>query len=185
MPSVMRMTIRTTLLLVGAAALLACSKDRAPAASDPAFEKKWAELAKAGVDVEYIEDDRAEGLMGSVRRASRTKEAPPPPSAVAAAGGLPQQLTSEEIQRVIRSNLAAVKGCYVAMARTGAAPSGKAIVTFTVDGAGKPQGVRVDAPTFTGTRLPTCLSSQISFWTFPRSQNGGGTVSYPFVFVGG
>ena len=155
--------------------------------ADPEFEKKWAALAQAGTDVAYIEDDRAEGLMGNVRRASRVKaEAPAAsPATPQAVAGLPEQPSGEEVQRIIRGNIMAVRGCYMNMARTGQAKSGKAIVSFAIGADGRPASVRVDAPTFRDTPLPSCVTSQIARWAFPKSQKGGGSISYPFVFVGG
>jgi hypothetical protein len=166
---------------------LACAKKAAPAASgNPDFDKKWAELAQQGIDVSYIEDDRGEGLMGNVRRASRVKADPPPsePAAAPNPSGLPDQPPGEQIQSIIRGNLMAVRGCFMSMARTGQARSGKAIVSFTIGADGKPAGLRVDAPTFVDTPLPGCVTAQVSHWEFPKSQRGGGQVSYPFVFVG-
>jgi hypothetical protein len=165
-----------------------CTKKAAPVA-DPDFDKKWAELAQTGIDVAYIEDDRGEGLMGNVRRASRVKSEPPAVVAGEAnagnPGALPAQPSGEQVQRIIRGNLMAVRGCFMSMARTGQARSGKAIVSFTIGADGKATGLKVDAPAFTGTPLPGCVTAQISHWEFPKSQRGGGQVSYPFVFVGG
>ena len=159
------------------------------ATSDPEFDKKWAALAQAGADVAYIEDDRGEGLMGNVRRASRVKAEAPPvltgPAAAQAVAALPEQPAGEEVQRIIRGNLMAVRGCYMNMARTGQARSGKAIVSFSIGADGRPASLHVDAPAFSDTPLPGCVTAQISRWSFPRSQKGGGSVSYPFVFVGG
>jgi len=157
--------------------------------SDPEFDKKWAALAQAGTDVAYIEDDRGEGLMGNVRRASRVKADPPQvlaaPAGDQALPALPEQPAGEEVQRIIRGNLMAVRGCYMNMARTGQAKSGKAIVSFSIGADGRPASLRVDAPAFNDTPLPGCVTAQISRWSFPKSQKGGGSVSYPFVFVGG
>jgi outer membrane biosynthesis protein TonB len=157
--------------------------------SDPEFDKKWAALARTGADVAYIEDDRGEGLMGNVRRASRMKAEPPPvltgPAGPEAVAALPEQPAGEEVQRIIRGNLMAVRGCYMNMARTGQARSGKAIVSFSIGADGRPASLRVDAPAFSDTPLPACVTAQVSRWSFPKSQRGGGQVSYPFVFVGG
>jgi outer membrane biosynthesis protein TonB len=156
--------------------------------SDPEFDKKWAALAQAGTDVAYIEDDRGEGLMGNVRRASRVKAEAPvlaAPAGDQVLAALPEQPAGEEVQRIIRGNLMAVRGCYMNMARTGQAKSGKAIVSFSIGADGRPASLRVDAPTFNDTPLPGCVTAQISRWSFPKSQKGGGSVSYPFVFVGG
>jgi hypothetical protein len=169
---------------------VSCAKKSAPAAaSNPEFDKQWTELARAGVEVSYIEDDRGEGLMGNVRRASRVKaEVPAGAAAEAKAGNpeaLPEQPSFEQVQRIIRGNLMAVRGCYMSMARTGQTRSGKAIVSFSIGADGKAAGLKVDAPSFVDTPLPGCVTAQISHWEFPKSQRGGGKVSYPFVFVGG
>jgi hypothetical protein len=157
--------------------------------SDPEFDRKWAALARTGADVAYIEDDRGEGLMGNVRRAARMKTEPPPvltgPAGPEAVAALPEQPAGEEVQRIIRGNLMAVRGCYMNMARIGQARSGKAIVSFSIGADGRPASLRVDAPAFSDTPLPACVTAQVSRWSFPKSQKGGGQVSYPFVFVGG
>jgi len=157
------------------------------ASADPEFDKKWAELAQAGAEVAYIEDDRGEGLMGNVRRASKVKAELPgeAPSQAEAAAVLPPAPSGEEVQKIIKGNLMAVRGCYMNIARTGQGRSGKAIVSFAIGADGKPAAVRVDAPSFVDTPLPACVTSQVSRWSFPKSQKGGGSVSYPLVFVGG
>lgn len=171
---------------------LGCSKssgrgEQSPGSGDPEFDKKWAALAQSGLEVAYIEDDRGEGLMGNVRRASRVKADPPAlvPGPSGAVDILPEQPSGDEVQRIIRGNLIAVRGCYMTMARSGQAPTGKAIVSFMIGADGKPATVRVDAPNFRDTPLSNCMTAQIERWAFPKSQKGGGVVSYPFVFVGG
>jgi hypothetical protein len=173
---------------------LGCSKSPPPnrgeqgkTSVDLEFDKRWATLAQSGLEVAYIEDDRGEGLMGNVRRASRVKSDPPAlvPGPAGAVDILPAQPSGDEVQRIIRGNLIAVRGCYMTMARSGQAPSGKAIVSFVIGADGKPSTVRVDAPNFRDTPLSNCMTAQIERWSFPKSQKGGGVVSYPFVFVGG
>jgi hypothetical protein len=182
-------------VVVGVGALLllsgglACSKRATQAGTvSPEFDKRWTELAQAGTEVAYIEDDHGEGLMGNVRRASRVKAEPPavvPSEApVGNEAALPEQPPGEQVQKIIRGNLVAVRSCYMSMARTGQARSGKAIVTFAIGADGKPARLQVDAPSFQDTPLPGCVTAQVSRWEFPKSQKGGGQVSYPFVFVG-
>jgi len=176
-------------VLLASSLFAACAKKPAPAVpSNPEFDRQWAELAAAGIEVSYIEDDRGEGLMGNVRRASRVKAEPPAAQAKESAanpGALPDRLAGEQVQRIIRGNLMAVRGCFMSMARTGQARSGKAIVSFSIGADGRPTGLKVDAPAFADTPLPGCVTAQISHWEFPKSQRGGGQVSYPFVFVSG
>ena len=185
----------TAVVLVGGLALFGCSKGggtsgagtapaaapAAPAATgNPEFDQKWAALAAKDVDAFYVEDDRGQGLMGNVRRAR--EEAP-------AAADKPMAATSnlsqQQISQVIRQNLPGVKACYLRISREGEQRSGKAIVSFDVGPGGDVRDTKVDAPTFQGTSLPTCVSAMVSHWAFPKSQSGGLAISYPFVFVGG
>jgi hypothetical protein len=166
-------------------ALVGCAK-KAPepaAAASPEFDQKWSSLAQKDLDVFYIEDDRGEGLMGNVRRARAEKGEQEVQAARPVAP--PQSLSSEEMQHVIKQNLPGVRACYLRIAREGSQRSGKAIVSFQVGPAGDVQDTKVDAPAFTGTSLPNCVSGTVSHWAFPKSQKGGVAISYPFVFVGG
>lgn len=191
--------VSVTLLAVSVPALLACSKTEAPAppigppaaaTADPQFDRRWADLASKGVETLYVEDDRGQGLMGNVRRAANSvPPAPPPPPAAAGAPAaenapLPAEPRGDDVDKVIRQNLAAVKSCYLVAARTGRAASGKAIVSFTIGADGQVTEVKVDAPAFTLTGLGRCMTAQVNRWAFPRSEKGLAQVSYPFVFVG-
>jgi hypothetical protein len=175
--------------------LLACNREREQSLGtivvgtkpDPRFDEAWRALAARGdeeADVFYIEDDRGEGLMGRVRRAARSVPTPPPPPSPAVAGE-PEQPTGSDVASVIRSNLGAVKACYLRMTREGRMLSGRAILSFTVESNGSAGNVRVDAPAFADTELPRCMTAEVQRWSFPRSKRGGLAVSYPFVFVGG
>lgn len=181
-----------------------------PAAA--AFASQWRELSAR--EVFYIEDDGGQGLMGRVPRSDHLPEKPgfaqnegpgegadlhpvrpPVPTlpfagAPAAAPGhapdgkLPEALTLTEVSSVVRRNLGGVRVCYLKLARTGSGVSGRAIVSFSVEPAGKVNQVRVDAPVFQDTSLPDCVYQQVKRWSFPQTQKGGATVQYPLVFVG-
>jgi hypothetical protein len=43
----------------------------------------------------------------------------------------------------------------------------------------------VDAPAFSASHLPACVSARAKQWTFPKFTEGPKKFSYPFVFVGG
>jgi hypothetical protein len=183
-------------VVVGGLSLLGCAKSgsgagapaappvAAPTAAAPSaeFDQKWAALASKEVDAFYVEDDRGEGLMGNVRRARHEQ----PPAADKGEALAPQaNLSPVAIQQVIRQNLPGVKACFLRISREGEQRSGKAIVSFDVGPAGDVRDTKVDAPSFQGTSLPSCVSGMVSHWAFPKSQSGGLAVSYPFVFVGG
>jgi hypothetical protein len=161
---------------------------QAHAADDPSFDRAWTSLAKKGVDTYYIEDDRGEGLMGNVLRAQggALAMAPDLQASLRQPGGqaLPLSPSPDEVQKLIRQNLGGVKSCYLRVTRDGEPRSGKAIVSFQIGASGHVEELRIDAPAFSGTSLPTCVTGQISHWIFPPSQKGGLAISYPFVFVG-
>jgi outer membrane biosynthesis protein TonB len=179
--------MRSTLVAISLGVLLGCAKQAkevpAAAAPNPAFDQKWASLAQKDVDVFYIEDDRGEGLMGNVRRAR--KDPAGDDKGGRDPGAPPATLSQEEVQRVIRQNLPGVRACYLRIARNGDQRSGKAIVSFEIGAGGDVKDTKVDAPSFEGTSLPGCVSGTVSRWSFPKSQQGGMAISYPFVFVGG
>jgi hypothetical protein len=122
--------------------------------------------------------------MGNVRRA-RHGSNDALNAKVEVASGTPATLSQEQVQRVIRQNLAGVRACFLRIGRDGDQRSGKAIVSFEIAAAGDVRDTKVDAPAFAGTSLPSCVLGMVSHWVFPKSQKGGLAISYPFVFVGG
>lgn len=110
--------------------------------------------------------------------------APAPAGAAVSADGLPEMPNDQEVLDVIRQNVAGVRACYLRLQRGGVHVSGKAMVSFLVSGQGHATDLRVDAPSFAGTTLQSCVTQQISRWVFPKSRKGIGPISYPFVFVG-
>jgi hypothetical protein len=160
---------------------------RLGAKTDPKFDQAWRALAARGdeeADVFYIEDDRGEGLMARVRRSPRTVPPPPPPGTTPPPAGEPEQPSGEAVSATIRSNLPAIKACYLRLTRQGTTLAGRAILSFTVEKEGRASNVRVDSPVFAESELPRCMTQQVTSWSFPRSRRGGFEVSYPFVFVG-
>ena len=160
-----------------------CEKRTTPA-PDPEFSAEWNALARKGLAPFYVEQDRGQGLMGSVHRAAALgpeadKPVEPAPTAI------PTVLADQDVMRVIKVGLTAVKHCYLAEEHSGNTASGKAIVTFKIQPTGSVQEVRVEAPAFQGSKLPACLSGRIRGWQFPKFSGEPMTVSYPFVFMGG
>ncbi len=163
--------------------LAAACKGGAPtAAGDPAFERKWSALAQEGGEPAVIESDlHGAGLMGELRRATDHARGP----MLAADQPLKGPLPDEQVVRVIRSNLAAMKGCYQLAEKAGGVGSGKAIMSVEIQPSGAVSAVEVDAPAFRASSLPGCMSDRARAWTFPRFTQGPKRFSYPFVFVGG
>jgi hypothetical protein len=171
----MRFIVLGTLLVTG------CQKGAAPTAKgDPRFDAKWHDATQS-IEPAYIESQRGGGLMGEVRRALDPTVSDDLMAARIVRGPLPDL----DVVSVIRRNLPAVKSCYEAEERAGTVGSGKAIVSITIESAGVVSDVAVDAPAFSASKLPQCLSTRAKAWTFPKFTQGPKRFSYPFVFVGG
>jgi hypothetical protein len=165
---------------------LGCNKSsepaKAPVVSDPAFDTQWAALEK-GAEPMFIEGEtHGAGLMGEVRRAVDPIAEGASPIAKDPIKG---QLPDNDVLKVIRANLGAVKACYQIEERSGSVGSGKAIVSLQIDSSGSVANVKVDAPAFQESHLPQCVGSRAKGWTFPKFTEGPKSFSYPFVFVGG
>jgi hypothetical protein len=170
----MKRLVLATVFLVAA-----CAKKPA---TDAKFDEKWSELTKGDAEPAFIEGElHGTGLMGEVRRALPPSTEKLHDAAAAFQGPLPDP----EVVRVIRSNLSAVKGCYAIEERNGTVGSGKAIVSIEIDPTGTVANVKVDAPAFSNSGLPNCVSTRAKTWTFPKFTSGPKKFSYPFVFVGG
>jgi hypothetical protein len=177
----------TRLFLLGAwvsLSMVGCKSESASAPvakADPAFDRQWTELARGGSEPVVIESDvHGAGLMGELRRAADS-----PAGSVLATDPLKGELPDDQVVRVIRSNLAGVKGCYQVAEKASAIGSGKAIMSVEIQPTGEVSSVRVDAPAFTASPLPGCMSERARSWTFPKFTQGPKRFSYPFVFVGG
>jgi hypothetical protein len=163
--------------------LAACKTEpAAPPSTKGAFDEQWAALEKGGAEPAFIESGaHGAGLLGEVRRAAE-----PLPEDGIVKKEFTGPLPDKEVVAVIRSNLAAMKGCYAAEERAGTVGSGKAIVTLEISAGGTVAGVRVDAPAFSASNLPNCLSARAKAWTFPKfTAKEPKRFSYPLVFVGG
>jgi hypothetical protein len=169
------------ILMLGVCLAAAC-KSGEQGTAPTGFDQKWAALANAGADPAVIEGDSGgTALVGELRRATDQ----PTGALIAGADPMKGQLPDEQVVRVIRSNLAGVKGCYQVAERTGSVGSGKAIMSVEIQGNGEVSSVSIDAPAFQSSTLPGCMSDRAKSWAFPKFTQGPKRFSYPFVFVGG
>jgi hypothetical protein len=169
-----------SVLAVAAACNKGTNGSSSKVAGNAQFDEKWKAITGGGEEPLYIESQKGGGLMGEVRRAVD------PSRDVAAPGQIIQGPLPDPVAAgVIRRNLPAVKGCYEVEERAGTVGSGKAIVSLEIQESGSVQNVSVDAPAFSDSKLPDCISRNARNWTFPKFTSGPKKFSYPFVFVGG
>ena len=176
-----------TVIVLATAALLTSSCKRGPA-EDPRFAAAWKQLMARGDEVLVVGDEAAgAALLDSIHRSGRHHRRPdaqapaavPSPATAAAA-----QVPDQDLMRVIRTGLGGLKQCYRLCEASTSDGGGKAIVHFTILPTGSVQAVSVDAPSFSESRLPSCVSMQVRGWRFPTFDGQPMEVAYPFVFVG-
>jgi hypothetical protein len=164
-----------TLLVVGipfALALSACGAKKESAA----FEKRFASAKKASglSDVQIIDTAKGNGLKNNVQRLG-DPDAPPEADS---ATKVPQSLSQNQVGRLIRRQLARLSECQEAAS----GKAGKALLTVKIRPNGRVEEVNVEAPSFDGTRLSTCLREGAMRWRFPAFRSASLTYTYPFIF---
>jgi len=90
-------------------------------------------------------------------------------------------LDSATVARSVRDHAPAVKACYDAAIGKKHAPTGKLIMGWTINAAGKVESVHVEKDEIRDARLASCLRNTIEGWRFtPPAESV--EVSFPFVF---
>lgn len=92
-------------------------------------------------------------------------------------------LTREEIEAVIRANLAQIKACYERNLQGDRGLAGRVKVDFTVSPNGQVAAASIAQSTLGSPATENCITGAIRRWKFPLPRNNSRVqVSYPFVF---
>lgn len=92
-------------------------------------------------------------------------------------------LTKEEIEAVIRANLAQIKACYERFLQGKRDLGGRVLSSFTIGTNGRVTQSSIVSSDLGSPGCETCISGAISRWKFPIPRGGGVVqVKYPFVF---
>lgn len=92
-------------------------------------------------------------------------------------------LTREEIEAVIRANLAQIKACYERNLQGNRALAGRVKTSFTISPAGNVTMSSIDSSTLDSPSTESCITGAIKRWKFPLPRNNSAVqVKYPFVF---
>ncbi|WP_163997016.1 GYF domain-containing protein [Pyxidicoccus caerfyrddinensis] len=106
----------------------------------------------------------------------RTVYVPPDPSQP------PASLAQSDIFAVVAANKADISACG-AEEQTPPSDSGRRVVVrWSILPTGKVDEVVTETPSLKGTPLARCIEAKVRAWTFPRHQEPGGPVRFPFVF---
>jgi hypothetical protein len=108
-------------------------------------------------------------------RKERTVYVPPDPSKP------PATLAQSDVFEVVLAN----KGDITACAREQQAPpreGGRVVVRWSILPTGKVDEVVTETASLQGTPLARCIEAKVRAWSFPRHQEQGAPVRFPFVF---
>ena len=92
-------------------------------------------------------------------------------------------LTKEEIEAVIRANLAQIKACYERFLQSNRDLAGRVTTNFTISAEGRVTSASVASSDLGSPGAEGCMTGAIRRWKFPLPRGGGVVqVKYPFVF---
>ena len=173
------MTTKTPWILLSGAFFLfvACESKK----ESKAFEKRFKTAKKkSGVDDVLVVEGGGKGkaLQTNVQKIGL----PTPPLGVKESEKIPLTLTSRTVARVIRRRVSRLRYCL--LGRDVQQKAGKAIISLTVLPSGRVSSVKVEAPSFRGTGLASCVKRSAALWKFPKFQTGKISHSYPVIFKG-
>lgn len=105
-------------------------------------------------------------------------------SAPAADSVLEGSLSREEIEAVIRANLAKIKACYERSLQANRGLAGRVMTNFTIQQNGRVATSRIVNSDLGNRTAENCIAGEIRRWKFPLPRGGGQVkVTYPFVFT--
>lgn len=112
-----------------------------------------------------------------------------PGEAKVGVGGASQQrggLSAEQIQRVVRAHMGAVRACYEIEAQRNPGLKGGVTVQWQIDPSGAVTGASVASSSLSNPRVEGCLVRQVKNWKFPSADTATVVSGFPFKFaVGG
>lgn len=92
-------------------------------------------------------------------------------------------LTKEEIEAVIRANLAQIKACYERFLQGNRNLAGRVTTNFVIGGDGRVNSATIANSDLGSPGAEGCMAGAIRRWKFPLPRGGGVvSVKYPFVF---
>ncbi|MCA2958730.1 MAG: AgmX/PglI C-terminal domain-containing protein [Silvanigrellales bacterium] len=92
-------------------------------------------------------------------------------------------LTKEEIEAVIRANLAQIKACYERFLQGNRNLAGRVTTNFVIGGDGRVNSANIASSDLGSPGAEGCMAGAIRRWKFPLPRGGGVvSVKYPFVF---
>jgi len=92
-----------------------------------------------------------------------------------------EQLSPDEVRRVVNAHAHEVRTCYEKHAMKQKEATGKVLLDLVVRASGDVSEVDVEAEGVRGRKFERCVESRASKWRFPESREAT-EVQYPFLF---
>ncbi|MCP3141075.1 AgmX/PglI C-terminal domain-containing protein [Pyxidicoccus xibeiensis] len=174
---------------VARAAVSAPSAEKRPAAPPPLaeadFENELDAEAAPAVDTapaeklgpdEAFERELASPPPGAGARAERSVYVPPDPSKP------PAELAQSDIFEVVLAKKDDISACASEQQPPTPGAGGRVVVRWSILPSGQVSDVVTETASLKGTPIARCIEGKVRAWTFPKHQEQGGPVRFPFVF---
>ncbi|WP_164017165.1 AgmX/PglI C-terminal domain-containing protein [Pyxidicoccus trucidator] len=106
----------------------------------------------------------------------RTVYVPPDPAKPAAS------LAQSDIFEVVLANKGDINACAAAQQPQTPSSGGRVVVRWSILPSGKVGEVVTETASLQGTPIARCIEGKVRAWTFPKHEEQGGPVRFPFVF---
>ena len=144
----------------------ASPKVNEPAGGDDEFEKEFGDAPKT--------PDNTSGPK-------KKKEVYVPPP-VGGGASVPETLGQGDVMQVVVNNKSAIVKCVSEQKAKDPDLTGTMIVRWTIQTSGKTSGVAVQTDEFKSTYLASCITGLVKQWQFPKHQQQGDPINFPFKF---
>ncbi len=146
---------------------------------------KTGEIVTEGIKEDSDLSDEKKSLAGSLfgdDRKSSDKPSLKAPEEISTAD-LPDGLTQDAIQKVIKEKQSSMKLCLTEAARKGEKLSGRMEVQITIDATGKVIEAAINTEQYKGSSMGQCTVKRVMTWKFPRFNGEPVTVVFPYVLT--
>ncbi|MCC6808435.1 MAG: energy transducer TonB [Deltaproteobacteria bacterium] len=92
-------------------------------------------------------------------------------------------LDPQDIARVVKTRMAAIKECYERELKRNPKLAGKVVVRFTIDEEGRVTQASIEENTLGEKAVGACIVSRFERFRFPKPEGGAVPVAYPFIFA--
>jgi outer membrane biosynthesis protein TonB len=120
---------------------------------------------------------------GNVKTGGKGAEAAVAGSLKTEAPEVDGKLSQSEITGVMKRQIKALRDCYESALKRNRQLSGKLVIRFEIDDAGRTQNIEFEEDSLGSPDVKECISRRAKYWRFPKPEGGSRFVAYPIVFT--